>query len=75
MTPPESKGIARFREERDQYRNLYGLFRSSDDPELRHVAFLGKLISEARGRIVRAYETGEPFIAAHYVTAPEIPVA
>ena len=59
MTPPESKGIARFRQERDQYRNLYELFRSSVDPELQHVASLGKLISEARGRIVRAHEEGE----------------
>lgn len=75
MTSAESKGIARFRQERDQYRNLYELFRSSDDPEMRHVASLAKLISEARGRIVRAHEAGEPFIAAHYVTAPEIAVA
>jgi benzoyl-CoA reductase/2-hydroxyglutaryl-CoA dehydratase subunit BcrC/BadD/HgdB len=75
MTPPESKGIARFREERDQYHAVYELFRSSGDPEMRHMASLGKLISEARGRVVHAFEEGEPFIAAHYVTAPEIPVA
>jgi benzoyl-CoA reductase/2-hydroxyglutaryl-CoA dehydratase subunit BcrC/BadD/HgdB len=72
MTSTESKGIARFRQERDQYRGLYELFRSSDDPEMRHTGSLAKLISDARGRIVRAFEEGEPFIAAHYITAPEI---
>lgn len=72
MTPSESKGVARFRKERDQFQLLCELFQSSDDPEMRHAGSLGKLISEARGRIVRAYEEGEPFIAAHYPTAPEI---
>jgi benzoyl-CoA reductase/2-hydroxyglutaryl-CoA dehydratase subunit BcrC/BadD/HgdB len=72
MTPPESRGIARFRKDRDQFRLLCELFESSDDPELRHGASLAKLFSGARARIVRAYEAGEPFLAAHYITAPEI---
>jgi benzoyl-CoA reductase/2-hydroxyglutaryl-CoA dehydratase subunit BcrC/BadD/HgdB len=70
-----SKGIARFRKDRDQFQLACELFQSSDDPEMHHASMLAKLLSEARGRIVRAYEEGEPFIAAHYVTAPEITVA
>ena len=72
MTAPESRGIARFEKERDQFQGLCELFKGSDDPEMRHASILGKLLSEARGRIVRAYEEGEPFVAAHYPTAPEI---
>jgi benzoyl-CoA reductase/2-hydroxyglutaryl-CoA dehydratase subunit BcrC/BadD/HgdB len=75
MTAPESKGIARFRKDRDQYRDVYELFQSSDDPELQHAGLLGKLISEARDRVIRAHEAGEPFIASHYLTAPEVAVA
>jgi benzoyl-CoA reductase/2-hydroxyglutaryl-CoA dehydratase subunit BcrC/BadD/HgdB len=75
MTSPESKGVARFRKERDDYQLLHELFRNSEDAEMRHAGLLARLISEARGRVVTACEEGEPFIASHYITAPEVLVA
>jgi len=75
MTVSESKGIARFREDRDQQWLLYELSHDSNDPEARHLGFLARLISEARGRVVDAYEAGEPFIVSNYATAPEVAVA
>ena len=75
MAHPENKGIARFREERDRFFSLYELSQQSNDPDTRLSGAFAKLMGEARGRIVGAYDAGEPFIAGNYATAPEVAVA
>jgi benzoyl-CoA reductase/2-hydroxyglutaryl-CoA dehydratase subunit BcrC/BadD/HgdB len=75
MANEEHPGIARYKEERDRFRFMYELSQQAEDPEMKHAGLLGKLMSEARGRIVDAYEAGEPFVANNYCTAPEVAVA
>ncbi len=72
MDNGEHKGIARYREELERYRFLYDLCEQSDDAEVKAQGFLAKLIGDSRARIIEAHETGEPFIANNYCTAPEI---
>jgi hypothetical protein len=75
MTRPENKGIARFREEHERFLGLYELCQQSSDPDTQLGGAFAKLMAEARGRIVAAYEAGEPFIAGNYATTPEVAVA
>jgi len=75
MGGKDHPGIARYREERDRFRFLYELSQQAEDAEMKHAGLLGKLMSEARGQVVDAYEAGEPFVANNYCTAPEIAVA
>ncbi len=75
MTTEESRGIARFRQERDSWANLAKLARLIEDPSSQHVAAMADLVAGYRDAIVRADRAGEPFIANNYGTAPEIGVA
>jgi len=70
-----SKGIERFRQECEQFHALYEESRQSDDPETWLDGAFAKLMGEARGRIVAAYDAGAPFIADTSSTAPEVAVA
>jgi hypothetical protein len=68
-------GIERFREERDLHRQLFQSSQMAPGPEIRHSGQVAGMIGEQRGRVVDAYEQGEPFICDNYCTAPEIAVA
>jgi len=72
MAPEEHRGIVSYRADRDRYADFYALSQQVEDPEIQLSGTLAKFISEARDRVVRASESGEPFINNNYCTAPEI---
>jgi len=71
----DDPGIQRFREERDQFRNLGAMIGLIDDPEVKLNVRITAFVADARQKIVEAYEEGRPFIANNYCTAPELGLA
>jgi benzoyl-CoA reductase/2-hydroxyglutaryl-CoA dehydratase subunit BcrC/BadD/HgdB len=72
MADKEHQGIISYRGERDRYAGFYALSQQSEEPEIRLAGGLAKFVSEARDRIIRAHEAGEPFVNNNYCTAPEV---
>jgi hypothetical protein len=68
----KEKSIARYKEERDWFKEQYEAASMMPGEEMKLNAMLQEILLDAKERVVQAVENDEPFIGGYFCNAPEI---